>query len=324
MPAQHNQRTLFLGIGIMAIGLLCLASGVALLVWQLANPEQAARLSQSIVVTAEPTPSPGFLSTPLAPPPLPDDSAAIPILPESERPTATPEQPAATMTVTPTVTPTTTQTPPTATRTLDSRRTPTRTPYTTDIPATETPSATVTPSPTTSNTPTPAPLATESRPVVVPERIIIDRIDLNAPVIPVGQHALTLNGQVFSQWDVPRQRAAGWHRSSATIGSAGNLVLNGHHNVYGEVFRYLRILQPGDLLRLESDGRRYNYIVVQTMTLPEQDQPVDVRLENARWILPTDDERVTLITCWPYYANTHRLVIIARPLAAVIPPADIP
>lgn len=309
MPDPHDRRTLWLGAGIAIAGLLCLVSGLALLIWQLANPEQAAKLSQSIVVTAEPTPSPGYLGTALAPPPLPGDAAAIAILPESEQPTATPDRTARPASVTPpltlTLTPTATPGMAFATHTPALRRTPVRTPYT---PPTLTPTST----------------QTASAPAVVPERIIIDRIALDAPVIPVGQHALTIGEQVFGQWDVPRERAAGWHYTSATIGSAGNLVLNGHHNVYGEVFRYLRVLQPGDLLRLEAGGRRFNYIVVQTMTLPEQDQPVDVRLENARWILPTDDERVTLITCWPYYSNTHRLVVIARPIDAVIPPADIP
>ncbi len=101
-------------------------------------------------------------------------------------------------------------------------------------------------------------------------------------------------------------------------------MLNGHHNIYGEVFRYLNALKPGDIITLESETRRYQYIVAQTMTLPEEGQPVAIRQENARWILPTDDERVTLVTCWPYLTNTHRLVVIALPLWEVVPPSDIP
>jgi len=64
--------------------------------------------------------------------------------------------------------------------------------------------------------------------------------------------------------------------------------------------------------------------VAQTMTLAEQGQPLDVRRENARWILPTSDERVTLITCWPYSANTHRLVVIAQPVEVLEVPAELP
>ena len=37
-------------------------------------------------------------------------------------------------------------------------------------------------------------------------------------------------------------------------------------------------------------------------------------MENAAWIMPSEDERLTLVTCWPYTSNTHRLIIVARPV----------
>ncbi|HOG80388.1 MAG TPA: sortase, partial [Anaerolineaceae bacterium] len=51
------------------------------------------------------------------------------------------------------------------------------------------------------------------------------------------------------------------------------------------------------------------------MILPERNQPVEQRIENARWIEPSVDTRLTLITCWPYESNTHRLVVVARPVS---------
>jgi sortase (surface protein transpeptidase) len=36
--------------------------------------------------------------------------------------------------------------------------------------------------------------------------------------------------------------------------------------------------------------------------------------ENARYMDNTADERVTLISCWPYTSNTYRLIVIAKPL----------
>lgn len=153
---------------------------------------------------------------------------------------------------------------------------------------------------------------------------MIDAIGLDAPVVAVEPHSLVIDGQAYSQWDVPDTRAAGWHQGSARLGERGNLVINGHDNIKGEVFRYLFALKPGDLVTLESGGERFVYMVAQTMTLAEQDQPVAVRQANARWILPTADERVTLVTCWPYEANTHRLIVIALPLAALGLPPEIP
>ena len=34
------------------------------------------------------------------------------------------------------------------------------------------------------------------------------------------------------------------------------------------------------------------------------------RLEE---LAPTDDVRVTLVTCWPYTNNTHRVIVVAKP-----------
>jgi len=49
------------------------------------------------------------------------------------------------------------------------------------------------------------------------------------------------------------------------------------------------------------------------MILEERDAPVEQRLENARWLARSEDERLTLITCWPPESNTHRLIIVAIP-----------
>jgi sortase A len=58
----------------------------------------------------------------------------------------------------------------------------------------------------------------------------------------------------------------------------------------------------------------FEYVVVFSAILEERNQPLDVRLANAEWIKQTEDERVTLITCWPYESNTHRVVVVAVPV----------
>jgi sortase A len=45
----------------------------------------------------------------------------------------------------------------------------------------------------------------------------------------------------------------------------------------------------------------------------DKGEPEEKRLENARWIGPFPDERLTLVTCWPYTNNTHRVIVIAKP-----------
>jgi len=153
--------------------------------------------------------------------------------------------------------------------------------------------------------PTPVDLAGST-----PTRIVIPAIKLDAPIKTVGWHIV--NG--VGQWDVPDLFAAGWLMTSATLGKAGNTALTGHHNIDGEVFRDLVKLKPGDRITAYSDEVPFYYEIVTRKILPERGQPDEVRRANARWMQPTEDERITLITCWPYTNNTHRLIIVAKPL----------
>ncbi len=149
-----------------------------------------------------------------------------------------------------------------------------------------------------------------------PVRIIIPKINVDAAVHRIGLQTLFENGQRFFQWAVPSGFAAGWHETSATLGQSGNTVLNGHNNIFGEVFRDLVDLEFGDTLILyDNTGQTYTYEIQQQELLPESDQPISVRIENARWIEATGDERVTLVSCWPYATNDNRVIVIAKPVA---------
>jgi len=143
-----------------------------------------------------------------------------------------------------------------------------------------------------------------------PTRIVIPAIKLDAPVEAVGWHVI----DGVSQWDVPDTFTAGWLMTSAPLGRTGNTAITGHHNVAGEVFRNLVKLKPGDSVTVYANETPFYYEITARKILPERGQSAEVRLANARWIQPTTDERITLITCWPYTSNTHRLIIIAKPV----------
>jgi sortase A len=151
-----------------------------------------------------------------------------------------------------------------------------------------------------------------------PTRLVIPAIQVDAPVETVGWSVVEQDGQQLSMWDVPNRRAAGWLRSTALLGEPGNTVLDGHHNIFGEVFRDLVDLEQGDAIQVWAGDQMREYVVSLRKILPEKGQPLEVRLENAKWIQPTKDERLTLISCWPYTNNTHRLVVVAV-LSAALP-----
>jgi sortase A len=117
-------------------------------------------------------------------------------------------------------------------------------------------------------------------------------------------------GQTGSVWVVPDE-AAGWHQNSALPGHDGNVVLSGHHNMGAEVFRYLVDLEAGDEIVLKADGRDYRYRVTDVFILPERGVSDEQRQQNALWIMPTNTERLTLVTCWPYNDNSHRVIVLA-------------
>jgi LPXTG-site transpeptidase (sortase) family protein len=160
----------------------------------------------------------------------------------------------------------------------------------------------------------PLPTATLA-PISIPDRIVIPGIKLDAPAVPAKLKDVEYQGKPYQQWVAPNSFAAGWLATSASLGVAGNTVLSGHNNLHGEVFGHLQDLRVGDLILVYSGERQFAYVIVLKMILPERFQPLAVRLTNARWLQPSGDERLTLVTCWPYESNTHRLIIVATPIS---------
>ncbi len=147
----------------------------------------------------------------------------------------------------------------------------------------------------------------------VPENLQIPSIGLNAPIVPVDHVEAELYDVTFNLWLAPVGGRVGWHSSSALLGVGGNTVLNGHHNAYGSVFEHLIDVEEGDPIIVSSGEYDFHYIVMQKVLIPERFQTFETRMANTTWIEPTDDERITLVTCWPATSNTHRLIIVAEP-----------
>ena len=222
------------------------------------------------------TPIPTSTPTPIPPTSVPATATPIPQQPtQSEQPQA--------------------DTPPTFTATL--------------IPSTDTPvPPTATPIPPTA---TAVPLV-EVAPIT-PNRLLIPSVNIDTPVIPVGWHLVEQNGQQYSIWDVA-DYAVGWHNTTALPGQAGNTVMAGHHNINGEVFRELVNVEVGDEVVIYQGDAAIRYQVEVKTIVKEKGEPIEVRRKNAEWIAPTDDERITMVTCWPYTSNTHRVIVVAKPV----------
>lgn len=158
---------------------------------------------------------------------------------------------------------------------------------------------------------------TAAGPVGMPDRIVLPSIKVDTPVVELGwSQKKARDGQVFSEWDVA-DYAAGWHKNSALPADGGNVVLSGHNNIKGAVFRKLDQLERGDLITLYVGEVAYGYAVDQVLIVPEKRATPEQRKENAAWIQPTEDDRLTLVSCWPRDDNTHRIIVVAYPVATV-------
>jgi LPXTG-site transpeptidase (sortase) family protein len=146
----------------------------------------------------------------------------------------------------------------------------------------------------------------------IPTRLVISTINLDTPVIPVGWKPVVINGQTYGQWETADDQV-GWHNLSARLDEVGNTVLAGHSDVHAKVFQNLKNVNIGDTIVVFAGEQANNYIIIEKFLVQEKGVSLQQRIDNAKWIAATDDERLTLITCAQPGA-THRLVVIARPI----------
>ena len=121
-------------------------------------------------------------------------------------------------------------------------------------------------------------------------RLQIPALKIDAPVV---------QGDGWEQL----KKGVGQHIGSADPGQDGNVVLSAHDDVYGELFRNLDKLQPGDQVIVYTQQRQYVYVVDRTEIV--EPTAVEVMASNGA---PT----ATLISCYPYLVDKQRIVVFAR------------
>jgi sortase A len=75
-------------------------------------------------------------------------------------------------------------------------------------------------------------------------------------------------------------------------------------------------LRREDEIEVYSGDEVRTYRIERVVIVPEKYASEEQQAENARWIAPTSDERLTLVSCWPRNDNTHRIIVVARPASA--------
>ena len=133
-------------------------------------------------------------------------------------------------------------------------------------------------------------------------RIRIPRIEVDSKVTDLGA-IVDEHGELV--WDTPKN-TVGHHEGTPFPGDVGNVVLSGHISSpvrnEGNVFSLLPNLEKDDVVFLETPKGIYTYRVIgKQVVLPAAIEVMD----------PTAYPAITLITCYPDYIYTHRLIVRA-------------
>jgi sortase A len=125
-------------------------------------------------------------------------------------------------------------------------------------------------------------------------KIVIPKVKLDLPVT----EATVTDGT----WEISPDGASHWD-SSANPGADGNIVIYGHNKT--NLFGPIRWLNLGDqIIITAADGSKHLYSITKTVT---------VSPKQIEYILPKDEETITLYTCTGLF-DSQRYLVIAKPI----------
>jgi len=141
------------------------------------------------------------------------------------------------------------------------------------------------------------PLVQSLPPIAIPTpspkqaiRMIISAINIDAPVV---------QGDSWEQL----KKGIAQHIGTGDPGQSGNMVVSAHNDIFGELFRELDRLKPGDEVQVFTASQKFTYRITGTRLV----QPTEVNVMN-----PTVSPTLTLISCYPYLVDTQRIVVFAE------------
>ena len=115
----------------------------------------------------------------------------------------------------------------------------------------------------------------------------------------IGVDASIVQGDGWEQL----KKGVGQHVGSVNPGQNGNIVLSAHNDIFGEIFRYLEELEPGDEIIIHTQQRVYTYVIFNKKIV----EPTQVEFLDQ-----TAKPVTTLISCYPYLVDDQRIVVQAQ------------
>ena len=110
---------------------------------------------------------------------------------------------------------------------------------------------------------------------------------------------------------------AGHYVDTPLPGEQGNVAIAGHRTGFGEPFRHIDALRPGDLIILDTPIGKFTYKVVPPFDghgNPWVTNPLDFSV-----VAPTPEAALTLTSCDPPHTSKNRLIVRADLVQSAIP-----
>lgn len=157
--------------------------------------------------------------------------------------------------------------------------------------------------------PTVTPIRDDSPPV----HISIPSVKIDSKVEPVNWKMISKpGGGASTEWNVAAF-AVGHHAGSSNPGQPGNVVMSGHVDYKGEVFKNLHSVNKGDEVILQTEKGQYMYVITDLVLVKEDGVDAAHKRANAHYMDQTAEPTLTLITCYPYGIDDHRFIAIGHP-----------
>ena len=184
--------------------------------------------------------------------------------------------------------------------------------------------STVAPSVATAEKPAPEAVATEeiTTEVASSEAIVVPPVALRIPEIAMdisisvmNWHVVETDGVRTTAWMLP-DTGAGWHPNSASPGSVGNVVISGNQLLGDAAFAPIAlgdVVVGQEILLTDANGDTFTYAVTEvTDPLPIPDTFAEEQALAAQYVAPTATPSLTLISGWPDFSTTHRVIVRAE------------
>jgi sortase A len=138
--------------------------------------------------------------------------------------------------------------------------------------------------------------------LAAPQATFAQSLPVSPARIAISTEKVQISGSIYGDDDwFALQKGVGHLTGSANPGERGNMVLTAHNDIYGEIFKDIQYLEPGDEIEVfDQQGRQYTYVVTEKWIVA----PSKIEV-----LQPTNEPAVTLITCHPYQIDTQRMVV---------------